>query len=415
MIIYDETADTNTMTISWFKYYGIEANLIKAYITKDGRDVKFTTHENGNYYYINLTRSGSYIFKFEDTAGNVQTFYSGQKNLPVIFIKDVHFTIEYTNPLTAEKEETEMINKSVYNGDVKLKLNTLLIPYYQDSGFGSGNIITAFKNGVEYKDFVFSTEDYSFTFKETGFYTVSMSARSKSTGGQIRNEVYSFSIINPKESRYAYEFSGYQNYYVERVVKDGVDITSALFEVLKTDTNVMTVGKSKYLKNLLISFFDEKTGTGRYEITINSNDELYLSGNGKTSSFTFEFFINSNVVPISVSINEGGATEGDVTVTFNAKNVYEAVGECYVVVGKDTYYVNELTTETINLILGDNESNGVHYIQVFSMSGNLLFSHKVSLNEPMNAWTVIAIIAGAIAVVLIVFIIVKLRKRMGVK
>jgi len=49
------------------------------------------------------------------------------------------------------------------------------------------------------------------------------------------------------------------------------------------------------------------------------------------------------------------------------------------------------------------------------MSGNLLFSHKVSLNEPMNAWTVIAIIAGAIAIVLIVFIIVKLRKRMGVK
>ncbi len=415
MIIYDETADTNTMTISWFKYYGIEANLIKAYITKDGRDIKFTTHESGNYYYINLTRSGSYIFKFEDTAGNVQTFYSGQKNLPVIFIKDVHFTIEYTNPLTTEKEETEMINKSVYNGDVKLKLNTLLIPYYQDSGFGSGNIITAYKNGVEYKDFVFSTEDYSFTFKETGYYTVSMSAKSKSTGGQIRNEVYSFSIINPKESRYAYEFSGYQNYYIERVIKDGIDITSALFEVLKTDTNVMTVGKTKYLKNLLISYFDEKTGTGRYEITINSNDELYLSGNGKTSSFTFEFFINSNVVPISVSINEGGATEGNVTVTFNAKNVYEAVGECYVVVGKDTYYVNELTTETINLILGDNESHGTHYIQVFSMSGNLLFSHKVSLNEPMNAWTVIAIIAGVIAVVLIVFIIVKLRKRMGVK
>ena len=415
MIIYDETADTNTMTISWFKYYGIEANLIKAYITKDGREVKFTTHESGNYYYINLSRSGSYLIKFEDTAGNVQTFYAGQKTLPVVFIKDVHFTIEYTNPLTDEKEETEMINKSVYNGEVKLKLNTLLIPYYQDSGFGSGNIITAFKNGVEYKDFTFSTEDYSFTFKETGYYTVSMSAKSKSTGGQIRTEVYSFSIINPKESRFAYEFSGYQNYYIERVVKDGVDITSALFEVLKTDTNVMTVGRKQYLKNLLISFFDEKTGTGRYEITINSNDELYLSGGGKTSSFTFEFYINSNVVPISVSLNEGGATEGDVTVTFNAKNVYEAVGECYVVVGKDTYYVNDLTTETINLILGDNENNGVHYIQVFSMSGNLLFSHKISLNEPMNAWTVVAIIAGSVAVVLIIFIVVKLRKRMGIK
>ena len=49
------------------------------------------------------------------------------------------------------------------------------------------------------------------------------------------------------------------------------------------------------------------------------------------------------------------------------------------------------------------------------MSGNLLFSHKVTLNEPMNAWTVIAIIAGVVVVVLVVFIIIKLRKRIGVK
>ncbi len=431
MIIYDETADTDSMTLSWFKYYGIQSNLINVYLEKDGKKVSVTTHESGNYYYINLTRSGLYSLRFEDVAGNVQSFYSGQKSLPLVFIKDVHFTTSYTNPLTGEVEETEAVNKAVYNSAVTLKLNQLLIPYYQASGFGSGNIITVYKDGKIYeqekadkKGYIFSSDDFSFTFEEAGYYTVSMDANSKSTGDKIRNEVYTFSIINAKESRYAFEFSGYKDYYIESVIKDGIDITDSLYALLKTNTNVTTLNviendkvvAKNYLKNLLVSYFDEKTGGGRYQITINSNDELYIDDNEGTSTFTFEFFINSQAVPISVSIEDGGSTTDNVNVDFNAKNVYDAVGECYIVVGNEIFYVDETTVDTMTLVLGDNErSNQIYYIQVFTMSGNLLFSHRVNLTEPMNAWTIIAIIAGAIAVVLVVFIIVKLRKRMGVK
>jgi len=431
MIIYDETANTDTMTLSWFKYYGIPSNLINVHLEKDGKKVSTTTYQNGNYYYINLTRSGIYSLKFEDVAGNIQSFYSGQKSLPLVFIKDVHFTMSYINPLTGVEEHTEAINKAVYNSEVKINLNKKLIEYYQSSTFGQGNIIKVFKDGVRYEEktdekngYIFSSKDYSFTFKEPGYYTVSMDAIGKKDGKKIRSQTYSFSIINAKESRYAFEFSGYKNYYIERIIKDGIDITDALYTLLKTDSNYTTqnviindkVVAKNYLKNVLISYFDEKTGSGRYQVTINSNDELHLDETTGKSSFTFEFYINSQTVPISVSVEDGTSTTDDVKVTFNAKNVYDAVGECYIVVGHDTYYVNESTTKTVNLILGDNESdNEVYYIQVFSMSGNLLFSHKVNLTEPMNAWTIIAIIAGAIAVILILFIIIKLRKRIGVK
>lgn len=414
MIIYNDTPETNTMTITWFKYYGIKSNKINVKATKDGNLINISPKENGNYYYITLDRSGLYTFRFEDVAGNVQTFYSGQKSLPVVFIKDVHFTISYS--ISDDEEiKTEAINKAVYNNKVTLKINKLLVPYYLESKFGNGNIITVTRNGVEYTNFEFSNEDYSFTFSETGFYRVYMTAYGKSTSTEIRSQEYSFTIINAKESRYAYEFSAYKNYYVQSVVKNDIDITDKLVKSLKTDTNITTVNGKEYLKKLLLSYYDEKTGSGRYVITICANDSLYTTENHDMSTFSFEVYINSQQVPIIISAEDGATTDKSVTVSFNAKNVYSAVGECYIVVGRDTYYVNETTEENVELILGDDESSGTYFIQVCTMSGNLLFSHKINLQEPMNAWTIIAIIAGVIAVVLVAFIIIKLRKRMGVK
>lgn len=414
MIVYTDTPDTNSMTISWFKYYGIESNKINVTATKDGNKINISPKENGNYLYITLDRSGSYTFRFEDIAGNVQTFYSGQKSLPIVFIKDVHFTMSYTNS-DEEEIETEAINKAVYNNKVTLKINKLLVPYYLESQFGNGNIITATKNGKEYKDFEYSNEDYSFTFSETGFYRVYMTAYGKSANTEIRKQEYTFTIVNAKESRYAYEFSAYKNYYIQSVVKNDIDITDKLVKSLKTDTNITKVSGKEYLKNLLLSYYDEKTGAGRYVITICANDSLYTTENHDMSTFSFEVYINSQQVPIIVSEEDGATTDKSVTVSFNAKNVYSAVGECYIVVGRDTYYIDETTEENVELILGDNESSGTYFIQVCSMSGNLLFSHKINLQEPMNAWTIIAIIAGVVAIVLVAFIVIKLRKRMGVK
>ena len=417
VIIYDDSTGTDSMIISWAKSYGIDSNEIDLVLEKDGRKVSVTKKSIGNYFYTTLSRSGSYNLKFVDTAMNVQSFNAGKTSLPLVFIKDAHFTVSYVNPLTEEEVETEVINKAVYNSTVTLKLNKLLIPYYQTSYFGSGDIITAKRNGEDYTDYEFSSQDYSFTFSELGYYEVYMTAynQTASASKQIRTEKYSFSIISAKESRYAYNFSGYQTYYIKSIVKNGVDVTNALFKSLKTSSNTILVGNEHYLRNILISYFDQKTGSGRYQITICANDMLYLDNNEEMACFTFEFFINSKPVPIVVSVAEGSSTSKTVSVKFNAKNIYDSVGECYVVVGVDTYLVDETTIEAVELILGDNERRGDHYIEVRTMSGNLLYSYKVTLTEPMNAWAIIAIVAGSIAAVAVLFIIIKLRKRMGVK
>ena len=417
VIAYDDSIATDSVSIYWKKSYGITSNEIDLILEKDGRRVSVTKKSSGDYFYTTLTRSGSYSLKFIDTALNVQVFNSGMTSLPLVFIKDVHFTISYVNPTTEEEVETEMINKAVYNTAVTLKLNKLLVPYYLTSRFGSGKIITAYRNGEAYTDYEYESQNYSFTFSELGYYEVYMTAYNQSPTGekQIRTEVYSFSIINAKESRYAYNFSGYQSYYIKSIIKNGMDVTNIVTKSLKTSTNTINVNGKEYLRNILISYYDQKTGSGRYQITICANDMLYLNNNQEMACFTFEFFINSRPVPIVVSVSEGGTTNKNVSVQFNAKNVYDSVGECYVIVGKETYLVDETTQDTVELILGDDESRGTHYIQVRTTSGNLLYSYKVNLTEPMNAWSVIAIIASVGAVIAIIFIIIRLRKRLGIK
>ena len=426
VVVYDDTATTDSMTIYWNKSYGISWNTISMIVEKDGRKIDVEVNENEFNYYATLTRSGSYKLKFQDEAGNVQEFYSGMTTLPLIFIKDVHFTTSYVNPITSEEVETEAINKAVYNGEVKLKLNKLLIPYYQPSTFGVGNIIKVTRDGMEYTEYDYDTETYTFTFKQTGYYVVHMVAYDKEPPHtKIRTEKYTFTIINENESRYAYNFSGYKDYYVKQVIKDGIDVTDALLKSLKTATNTISakdiiggkVVEKQYLRNLLISFYDEKTGSGRYQITICANDKLYVNSSEDLTSFTFEFFINSKAVPIYVSVAEGASTNGSVTVTFNAKDVYDTVGECYVIVpGNEPFHVTRETVEEQNLTLPAS-ANGEHssYIQVTTMSGNVLYSYKVVLKEAMNAWTWIAIVGGAVVIAVVTFIVVKLRKKIGVK
>ena len=49
------------------------------------------------------------------------------------------------------------------------------------------------------------------------------------------------------------------------------------------------------------------------------------------------------------------------------------------------------------------------------MSGNVLYSYKVTRTEPLNVWTIIAIVLSVIVAGVIIFITIKLRKRLKVK
>ena len=121
---------------------------------------------------------------------------------------------------------------------------------------------------------------------------------------------------------------------------------------------------------------------------------------------------------ISVSIAEGEKTTKNITISFNVQNLYNAVGDCYLVLDSRTdarhYNADTLssygTNEVINIL-----ASGTYYIQLFTSSGHLIYSYKVIRTEPLNVFAIIAIVIGCIAAVAVVVIFILLRKRQKVK
>ena len=249
LVVSENNSSLNSIELQWTKYYGIEQNEIQISIVKDGMEMTPTVYTrktaNGKLYnYIYLKYSGKYLIKLHDMAGNVQKFNKGStgqtEQFTLIFLKDVPFTVTYKDAETGEEKTTLPIKEAVYNGEVTLKIDkNTRSEFYSLSGYP---IISVKRNGVEYtREF---HDDTNYIFNESGYYEVSFTATSNdSTIGKIRQETYQFTIQNPNEHRYNYIYNKYSNYYVEKVVKDGEDITEDLLSTLSLQT-IKANGKS---------------------------------------------------------------------------------------------------------------------------------------------------------------------------
>ena len=436
-VVSEDYQQLDKIELKWTKYYGIEQNEILIKLVKDGVSLDPTIYskiENGkSYNYINLKHSGKYIISLYDMSGNVQKFhygYTGQtENLTFIFLKDVPFTVISTDPSTGKEVKGLPIKQAVYNNSVTFSIDKATrSEFYSTGGYPS---ITVIKNGVE-----LSSEDISqkniikdedgfiyYTFAEAGYYEIYFTATSDDSNiGKIRKEVYQFTVLSPNEYKYSYILNKYSNYYIERVEKDGKDITETLLKTL--DVTTITVGNKLYLAELPLSYLDEKTGAGKYLITVNSNDNSFKNSAIPTS-WTFEVTIQVGVAPVKISIPEGKGTTKAVTVKFNQTNIFAEMGECTVRIlrydnkGKyqELYYSNKITSESEGETTATIEKgkSGIFYMQIVSPSGNLLYSYKIVKNEPMNPATIIIIVVAAVLLLIIIFIIIKLRKRISVK
>lgn len=420
--IYASNAETSfeKLKINFKSYYGITENKIQVEVYKytNGSYNKVETNiykTNDEQSYIYLDLSGSYRLKFIDSCSPVNVHKFGNNEyLTITFLNEVPFTISYQidsgevdengNPVL-ETYNGEKVQKAVYNQPITINLYNVST-YFQASGYPK---ITVLKNGEPLQ--ISNPTASSYTFSDPGYYSIKFSATTLS-GVQVRESEYNFTIINSQESRYAYSFANYKNYYVKQVIKDGIDITESLIAISNLDT--VAINNKTYLSELLLSYGDEKTGSGRYTITISSNQENYASI--LKEDFTFDVWINSTTPPISVSIAEGESTSNPITVTINTQNFYNAIGDSYIVVGPNIYYINsetlpnysEVQTFTLN-------AAGTWYIQVYTASGDLLYSYKVYKTEPLNAFSIIAIVIGIIVLIVIIIITIKLRKRQKVK
>ncbi len=423
VVVSQDYSSIDRIELQWSSYYGIPQNEINIRLVKDGVELFPVVYSrrtnNRDYNYIYLTHSGHYTISLYDNAGNVQRFNRGSsgqtEQFSFIFLKDVPFTVTYIDPVSGQEQTTLPIKQAIYNGTVTLNIDpNTRSEFYSLDGYP---VITVRKDGQDYTGTF--TDDTTYIFDEPGYYEVYFSATSNIPDvGPIRQETYQFTILNPNEYRYSYIYNRYSNYYIERVLKNDVDITDQLLRTL--DVSTLTINGRTYMAELPLSYLDEKTGSGTYLITVNSNDRLFADSTLQTS-FTYKVNIQVGTAPIRISIAEGSSTTDPITITFNRANIYSEMGESTVRILRSSgnsntlYYTLDITDATDQTVSTQITNSGTYYIQILSPSGNLLYSYRVVKNEPLNAAAIIAIVIAALVVVAVIIIIVKLRKRIRVK
>ena len=409
-VVSTEESNSSYKRLTWQSYYGIPENKVNVKIYFGDNQTLYTpvtTYEN-NFTTITLKSSGTYYLTFSDMAGNVHMFNQLVSTYTIRYLRSVIYTVNGESP----------INNAVYDKQVDITIPASTIKYYDSN---AQPVISVLRNGEVYQpEYTRLTRTYSFT--EAGLYKVWFSAAVTENGivKNINEQPLYFLIIRPKESRSAFELSEYADYYVESIIKDGVDITKSITNenmgklVTKTVKNEEDVFVDKvYLKSLLISVNDAVTGAGNYTITVNTDNEF-----GQT--YTFDFWINNKQAPINVSIPENTSTTSVITVSFNTADLLEDVGDCVLKISGYNDAVNISSKDLADGKLNKSynikiDKTGTHFIQLYSESGKLLYSYKVIKAEPLNAVSIIVIVVTSILVVVGAVVFIRLRKRMKIR
>ena len=369
------------VTLRWDSYY-LEPNnkILVTYKFED--QLIFEKREISS---IVLSSSGKHTLIFEDMAGNINIFTQNiqqSNSFDFYFIRSVVFKINDQNP----------IDYAVYNGETKISIPDESLKFYDSSS--SPQIVV--KRAGEVIEV--SGKNRVWTVSEPGFYEVSFLA--KWLGEYILVEPVHFSIINPTESRLAYEFMGVEKY----------EITS----VLKGDEEIISRLGGSGIRSLSATLGDEKTGEGRYTVTVRA---IRDDSNLPVLDFTFKFWLHQANPPIVVSVEQGTETKDKITVQFNVYNLYDEVGDCYVKIDN----MDPIVVEGGNLAAMDELQNieittrGDYFIQVYTKSGNLVYSYRVIKKDPLNTVTIVLICVGAAVLVALIIVFVKLRKRVKIR
>lgn len=400
--------NANSVIVSWNSYYMISENKVNVEI-RYGQDnqlisnAKINTKSGINS--IVLSRSGSYQFVFNDLAGNTHKFdYNNQiqnstSTYDFIFLKNVIFMVDGAAPIPF----------AIYNDDVIVNIPSYTLSYYDSNAKPQ---IVVERNGLVYTGFKASSSDRTYTFSEPGLYKISFTAKRGTK--QLREEAHYFQIIKANELTWAFDVEEYEEYYIQQIVKDGVDVTATLTQARIGKTiNITKNNVTKtYLSSLFVSLYDEQTGAGNWQITMNTNNDL-------EQTFTYSFRVNSANPPINISLEEGAKTTKPITITFNARNLYDQVGDVTVKIGNQKQIVlNAAYFEKVDYVevysieltqIGDS------FIQILTPSERLLFSYKVTRDQPLNAVAIIVVVISSLAVAGAIVVFVLLRKKMRIR
>ncbi len=360
---------------------------------------------------ITISGSGKHQLSFSDLAGNVSFFKTNasaaySQNYYVVTILDkVIYTVNNATPL----------DYAVYNNPITMTVDTT---YSNDYNINSLKL-TVWRNGTIYENYIRNADGTSFTFSESGRYIVLLNASYKDTK-PLDDAYYNFTIIDRSSARLAYEFNEMLGYEITKVYKNNVDYTDRVKQEYIIKEGLAVTPEEYSLKELFIS--PEKFGNGDYLITVAVKYNSLLAA----KEFSFGFKI-SNITPVIMTNPErGGTTKKTITLTFNPSYIYQQIGKSSLVVMTYNSDTNRFT-EIDRLVIDESsllnagirkveikETNS-YYFQLVTDNGNIITSFRITREEPLNALSIIIIVAASVTVVVLTIIFIKMRTKMKVK
>lgn len=407
--------DADTIYLHFPKYFLTPSNKIsvKVYCNDILQDVSVQDSSNLNRYEIAISQTGIYTFEFEDQAGNKHIFNNtsqSENNDKYVY------TIRFFNDVIVKVNNESALPYKIFNGNVILEIDNDFYKIYNTNPKPEFKI---FRNGVELTTEQLATSlqlannlenkmlnNSCVVLSEIGYYEFYVTASITLNGKlyTLDTKTYTVLIVDEEESRRAFEFVSLENYEITKVVKDNVDVTS----------NYLVNGKITNFYTYLST--EDETNKGNYELTFK-----YLgTSTVKEQTFVVKFKINTSTPVIISSIDKGSTTTNKITISFNAKNLYNELGSCKVVIQSGginygNYVINKDTIGSMGLVNLELTASGTYYIQVMTASGDIVDSFKVVKKEPLNTVAILLIVGGCLLVVGGGLLFYFLRRRMRVK
>ena len=333
--------------------------------------------------YLRLYQSGTYTIKIHDLLGQYKTFSNTSTSYNISIYRDVVYSVNDNNP----------IQNATFNDSVTITISNIS-QYRDDFDFSvmrNSNVYdAALTNG-------------SFTFTEAGVYIVTMTGTLNGMGNNVNplTSEYRFSIISSNEARLTYEFSKKSGYTITSIYKNGE---------LMVDENGKTIAPLYSLS--LNAENEDMFGKGKYEITVSVKGE----GLVPTMTYTYTIWINNETAILNSTRDWGTDSIQPFTIKLNPSVVYSRIGNCYITInGQVVLTIDETNSETNEELSYTCRDPGVYIIQMYSQSGNLISSQRITINEPLNTIAIVLIALAAVVVVGLVLMFVIIRKRQKVK
>ena len=415
--IYDNTAEYYKLEFSSYsKVLSPIANSLEKHnkivvdVYYNNLHVKQVVGGDDDTTYIEFKNSGSYTLYIKDLAGNVQYFKVSNSStylskFTVVVMKEVLYTINGSAP----------VEYAYYSSAVELQIDLL------NSATGKNNYdinritLQAKRNGQDYYRYTHPTGSTRYVFSEYGTYIISITAYLLGTEDRVTSYLV-FSILNPNEARTAIDFTSISSYNIISVTdvskKVEKDVTSKFLSLIQDKANVAGVAYNKLVSYERLAEAFGGTTHGKIKLKVLyqvANDDLLPA-----RQVEFMFTLNNEKATINSSIEAGEKTTKEVTLKLNAANIYDQIGDCYLMVN-----------DSVALVINANSSNaiteikisevGEYYIRLVGDSGNVAYSFNFKIKEPLNVVAIILIVIVVAIVLGFVGTFIWLRTRMKVR